>query len=211
MDADLNARPRVARPAAVDRLEPAPLRAVLRAEELRAALETLGHGPVHLTFRHGALDLTSYEPAAAVWETVFVEGGVEGLSETVRRRTLVDGGSLQAALGPDDDVTLRLAGNGALVVADVVLTPSAGIVPDPPRPDATGVLKQRLVLPTSAGVKLILRLDGPNVCVPSAVRQRFSDRQISSVSLFERAGEWFISGVRNGTPNVIVVGAVGVY
>lgn len=210
MDADLHARPRVVRPA-VDRPEPVPLRGVLRAEEVRAALETLGRGPVHLTFRHGAVDLTSYEPAAAVWETVFVEGAVEGLSETVRRRTLVDGGSLQAALGQADKVTVRLAGNGALVVADVVLTPSAGIVPDPPRPDATGVLQQRLVLPTSAGVKLILRLDGPNVCVPSAVRQRFSDRQISTVSLFERAGDWFISGVRNGTPNVIVVGAVGVY
>ncbi|MBW3562662.1 MAG: hypothetical protein KY437_09205 [Actinobacteria bacterium] len=58
---------------------------------------------------------------------------------------------------------------------------------------------------------MILRLDGPNVCIPEHVRERFSHRQVSSVSLFERDGDWFISGVRNGDPTLVLTGAVGVY
>lgn len=171
-----------------------------------------GGGPVDLFLRPGAIDLTTCVADRAVWETVFVAARVAGLGHGARRRTTVERRSLQAALPADDETEVRIAANGAMTVGEVVLTPAREVIPEPPRPDAAGVLRQRLMLPRSAtDIEIILRLDGPNVCVPDHVRERFSHRQVSSVSLFERDGDWFISGVRNGDPTLVLTGAVGVY
>lgn len=193
--------------------EPATVGAVLSAPTLlREALDELSPGPLHLRLRHGAVEVTATDRASATWETVVGEAAVSGLDGDTPRTTAVDGDAFRSALEPDDPITLRIAANGALVLGDVVLAPSGAGFPDPPRPAASGLAPQRLQLPPSGGgCELILRLDGPTVCVPTSVRQRFSDRRVSSVSLFPRDGDWFISGVRNGTPAVVVVGAVGVY
>lgn len=194
------------------RPEPATVRAVVSEPALlREALEALDAGPLHVCVRHGAVEVTATDRASATWETVVGEAAVEGLGSDAPRRTAVDGDALRSALERDDAVELRIAANRALVLGDVVLAPSSAGFPEPPRPAASGIPPQRLNLPPSGGCELILRLDGPTVCVPTSVRQRFSDRQVSSVSLFPRDGDWFISGVRNGTPAVVVVGAVGVY
>lgn len=178
---------------------------------LRDALASLDAGPLHVCVRHGAVEISATDRATAIWETVVGQAAVEGLGTDAPRRTAVDGDALRSALDRHDDVELRVAANGALIIDDVLLAPSSAGFPDPPRPAATGVLPQRLVLPPSSGCEQILRLDGPTVCVPTSVRQRFSDRQVSSVSLFARDGDWFISGVRNGAPALVVAGAVGVY
>lgn len=194
------------------RAEPAAVRAVLSEPGLlREALEELGTGPLHVCLRHGAVEVTATDRPSATWETVVGEAAVTGLGTGAPRRTVLDGNALRSALERDDDVELRIAANEALVLGDVVLPPSLDVFPEPPRPGTTGLAPQRLNLPPSSGCELILRLDGPTVCVPTSVRQRFSDRQVSSVSLFARDDDWFISGVRNGTPAVVVVGAVGVY
>lgn len=190
-----------------------PARASLRTAALREALEAVdGDAALDLCLRPGAIDVTTCVADWAVWETVFVAAKVAGLDQGARRRTTVEQGSLRAALPAADETEVRIAGNGTMTIGEVVLTPAREAIPEPPRPDAAGVLRQRLTLPRSAsGIEMILRLDGPNVCIPEHVRARFSHRQVSSVSLFERDGDWFISGVRNGDPTLVLTGAVGVY
>lgn len=183
----------------------------VRASSLREALEELSAGSLHLRLRHGAVEVTATDRASATWETVVGEAAVSALDADAPRTTVVDGDAFRSALEADEPISLRIAANGALVLGDVVLAPSGAGFPEPPRPAASGLAPQRLDLPPSGGCELILRLDGPTVCVPTSVRQRFSDRRVSSVSLFPHEGEWFISGIRNGTPAVVVVGAVGVY
>lgn len=190
-----------------------PARASLRTAALAEAFDTVGgDGPLDLCLRPGAIDLTTCVAEWAVWETVFVAARVAGLDHAARRRTTVEQRSLEAALPPEDETEVRIAANGTMTIGEVVLTPAREAIPEPPRPDAAGVLRQRLTLPpTASGIEMILRLDGPNVCIPEHVRERFSRRQVSSVSLFERDGDWFISGVRNGDPTLVLTGAVGVY
>lgn len=202
--------PSVRRPA--PRADAETVRALLSEPGLlREALEELGSGPLHVCLRHGAVEVTVSDRASATWETVVGEAAVSGLDGDAPRWTSVDGDALRSALERDGGIDLRIAANRALVLGDVALAPSSARVPAPPRPAASGLAPQRLNLPPGSGCELILRLEGPTVCVPTSVRQRFSDRQVSSVSLFPRDGDWFISGVRNGTPAVVVVGAVGVY
>ncbi|MBW3658254.1 MAG: hypothetical protein KY457_06425 [Actinobacteria bacterium] len=217
MSAYLDARRQTPAGVSVDvrrapRAEPTAVRAVLSGPRLLGeALEELRAGPLHVCLRHGAVEVTATDRQSATWETVVGEAAVSGLGTGAPRRTVVDGDALRSALDRDDEVELRLTANEALVLGDVVLPPSLEVFPEPPRPGTSGIPPQRLNLPPSGGCELILRLDGPTVCVPTSVRQRFSDRQVSSVSLFARDDDWFISGVRNGSPAVVVVGAVGVY
>lgn len=191
----------------------APVHATADAADLDGALEVVsGDGPIELCLRPGAIDVTACVAANAVWETVFVAAQVSGLDDRARRRTTVEPRALRGALAGSGATDIRIAPNGAMTVGEVVLTPAREEIPEPPRPDATGVLRERLTLPRSAaGIEMILRLDGPNVCIPEHVRGRFAARQVSSVSLFERDRDWYISGVRNGSPTLVLVGAVGVY
>lgn len=195
--------------------ELAPAQADVVGADLLGALDTIaGSGPVDLYLRPGAIELSTSLAGGAVWETVLVSARLARRQEDGVRRTTVGRDALRTALTGAGAETLRvrIAPNGAMTIGEVVLTPAPDDSAQPPRPDASGVLSERLSLPSSAsGIEMILRLDGPNVCVPENVRTEFGRRLVSSVSLFERHGDWFISGVRNGTPTLIVVGAVGVY
>lgn len=191
-----------------------PTWATLAASDLVEAVDTLdGEGPLELHARPGAVELTSCLPGGAVWETALVSAQVAPELRDRQRRTTIERRSLLGTLqGADGATELRLAPNGAMTAGGVVLAPVREAFPEPPRPSAGQVLSERLALPRSAGgMEMILRLEGPNVCIPEVVRERFGHRLVSSVSLFEEAGEWFISGVRNGSPTLILVGAVGVY
>lgn len=192
-----------------------PAEADVDGAELLEALDSVtGSGPVDLYLRPGAIELSTSLAGGAVWETVLVAARIVKSQVEGVRRTTVGRDALRTALSGSgaETVRVRIAPNGAMSVGEVVLTPVPGDPVRPPRPDASGVLSERLSLPSSAsGIEMILRLDGPNVCVPENVRTEFGRRLVSSVSLFERHGDWYISGVRNGTPTLIVVGAVGVY
>ena len=194
------------------------------ADHAVRALEFLSEWPdsepnVLIHVKPGMLEISRHELGTGYWETAVVPADVEQAAHTdaVVAQAVAD--DLHEALAgsvlePGQRRTLVVDVRGAVHVDGVKLAPPAApeaAAMPPPRPMPNSVLKQRIRLPATALAGVAMRLDGPNLFVPEPIRHRFAHRGVSLTSVFEHDGTWYMSGVVDGRPLLVLVGAVGVY
>ena len=199
-----SARPHIAAVATV-------MRTTLRdALEMLATREASSRS-AHVRMWSGAVEITRHDAPSGYWETAVVPAtGWRGEREA---SGLVDVAALtqRVASADGETVQLHVMSDQRLVVAAAELAVGDD-VPAPPRPDARSVLPLRVTLPKLAIQHIALRLPGPHLWVPDAVAQAFTHRRVSIGSVYEVPGSgWYLSGVVDGRPMLVLTGAVGVY
>ena len=196
--------------------------ATVETEVLARGLDLVGDreglaDSAFVQLRPVAVEITRYDPTAAYWESAVVTrtGRIGALAGAH-----VDASALRLAIGTPPRVTdggveveveLEVGADGSLRAGGHVVRPADEPLPEPPRPTAGNVLPTRVVLPRSVPAGIAIRIDGPNLLIPKATALRFSGRHVSLTTLYELDGTWYMSGIADGRPSIVIVGTVGAY